>query len=678
MAGIEYTSLKVDDEDHSGVSTAVLRVAVASDAKPAEVWAADKLACTLSLPIVRLSTASPAAAAAVAQIAVGYGAAMALGASPSALSRLGDESFLITAAPGGSAIVASSAGSARGTINGAFKFMEILGFRFFTANFTERPKERTAWQLPPGFRPITFTPPLKYRDMIASPVTVPYSETDRSPHSLLNFSQALGLNGQQTHGPVAFGNAGWAEWSHQGIPESGRHGAGFVATAYNLLSPDLLNESPECGPHPHNTPCLSVWRANPEWFVCKPLDCPAPCRTPSYPCTVDEVNRTYNSQPCWSNTSLQQYMVSSLLRILRQNPNAKSISVSNMDGPDPPECPVDQPTNREENTTGGANMRAVQAIADKVNQEFPRVKIVALAYNAALEPPIKLKLGPNVIVQLCLGGTVLNQFVPMADPKNAPAVRLVRAWRRVVKALYIWDYDVSFHSNLLPFPNYRTQATHVQELSALGVTGYFGQSWGKDPGVDMIDMKTWVVARTAFDPSLNASELVEEFTDAFYSAEAAVHVRAYMSILEAAFASSNFTLDYTGKPVPNSQHLNFTFGCYSNDTLLAAASALSAAKKAAAPGEIYQLRLSQAMANIQFVILQRWQELREHAAATSVGWPLSATLAAEFERFSAAMTFAFRGSTLAPQFLQKKVVCDLPCFAKQLGLGNVSIEKVNS
>jgi hypothetical protein len=77
------------------------------------------------------------------------------------------------------------------------------------------------------------------------------------------------------------------------------------------------------------------------------------------------------------------------------------------------------------------------------------------------------------------------------------------------------------------------------------------------------------------------------------------------------------------------------------------------------------------MMNIQWVMLQRWQELRAHATATNQVWPLSASLATEFERFSAALTFSFRGSTLAPQFLQKKVMCDLPCFAKQLGLRGV-------
>jgi hypothetical protein len=128
--------------NHSRGGTLLARVAVVNDATPAELWAADKMARTLSLPLVRLSAASPVAA--VAQIAVGYGAATALGASPSALSRLGGEGFFISTAPGGSAIVASSTMSARGTINGVFRFLNILGFRFFSANVTRVPKEK-AW-----------------------------------------------------------------------------------------------------------------------------------------------------------------------------------------------------------------------------------------------------------------------------------------------------------------------------------------------------------------------------------------------------------------------------------------------------------------------------------------------------------------------------------------------------
>ena len=69
-------------------------------------------------------------------------------------------------------------------------------------------------------------------------------------------------------------------------------------------------------------------------------------------------------------------------------------------------------------------------------------------------------------------------------------------------------------------------------------------------------------------------------------------------------------------------------------------------------------------------MLLRWRELQEYANATKQVWPLSTTLAAEFDLFAAALTFAFRDSTQAPQFMESKKYCDLPCFAKELGLNH--------
>ena len=71
-------------------------------------------------------------------------------------------------------------------------------------------------------------------------------------------------------------------------------------------------------------------------------------------------------------------MTNRILAILRSDPSIRIISVSNMDGGEV-ECPPDNAANRAENTTGGANMRAVAAIAAAVAQEFPHVFIETLA-----------------------------------------------------------------------------------------------------------------------------------------------------------------------------------------------------------------------------------------------------------------------------------------------------------
>jgi hypothetical protein len=42
----------------------------------------------------------------------------------------------------------------------------------------------------------------------------------------------------------------------------------------------------------------------------------------------------------------------------------------------------------------------------------------------------------------------------------------------------------------MPFGNYFSEASHIKELVALGVNGYYAEGC-PHPGVDMIDLKTY-------------------------------------------------------------------------------------------------------------------------------------------------------------------------------------------
>ena len=97
---------------------------------------------------------------------------------------------------------------------------------------------------------------------------------------------------------------------------------------------------------------------------------------PAAPCTAVTVNKTYNSQPCWSAPGAVDTMTKNVLKILRADPTIKIVSVSNMDGGvsfSP--CPMDMVAAKAENATGGANFYAVRDIAAAVADEFPHVKV---------------------------------------------------------------------------------------------------------------------------------------------------------------------------------------------------------------------------------------------------------------------------------------------------------------
>ena len=682
----------------SGSGSFPTTVNVMSDGTPTELWAAAKLAELLSLPLVKQPATAVVAShtrdiAADSEILVGFSAATLVGGvTPATLSKLpGHDSYFMSTTADSSVVIASSANSRRGTMNGIYAFLRALGFQFLTRNATVVPAR--PWSLPDGWSTAvhTFTPPLEQRDMDTSTAAdldrttrIPKNWTSLQNYSIVwppsNYSAAVGLDGFFAFAPVG-GRAAQVNWGWGGVPNGGR--AGYVATAYDLLCESLVADTSDCAgkgtdePHPHNTPCLATWRKHPEWFVCHPVICnKLPCPT-LFPCTVTEVNQTGYSQPCWSNTSLQTTMAANILKILRQNPDASSVSVTGMDGPSL-ECPPDGKANKEEGTTGGANFRAVKAIAAIVNTEFPHVKLQTLAYVGSFAPPKILKFGGNVIVQLCING--LDQFLPLSDPKNQKIASAISAWVKVVPTLYIWDYTCNFENSAIPVGNYFSQAKHIKELAALGVKGYYGEGC-PHPGIDMIDLKTFLAARTAFDPSLDTTALITEFTTGFYSAGAAPHVREYMHVMANSFATANASQDYNGRPLAVPWHHGINDAQYGNMTVLSAAAALSAAKQAAAPGKLFQLRLSQAMLNILWVILQRWEELRQFATASGTAWPLPDSQSAAFDVFAEGLTFAFANDEPKsgdPWFYEhipgpphtKSVnkECDLACFKLQLGL----------
>jgi hypothetical protein len=221
----------------------------------------------------------------------------------------------------------------------------------------------------------------------------------------------------------------------------------------------------------------------------------------------------------------------------------------------------------------------------------------------------------------------------------------------------------------------------------LGIKGYYAEGC-PHPAVDMIDLKTYVAARTAFEPSLDTRSLIVDFTRHFYGALASDHVIEYMEIMATSFNSSNSSLDYNGHVLTGdpSRHMGITNAIYNNKTLLSAATALAAAQKVAVTGgatAIQQLRLQQAMLNVLWVILQRWDGLQMFAAAShpKIPWPLPLSKAVAYEDFAAGLTFAFEVDEPAgvPYFTAHlpvapgssrytSIACDLACFKAHIGL----------
>ena len=320
-----------------------------------------------AVPVLVNSTAShPAGSPA---IAVGFGAATALGVRPSVLAGLGNESLVVSAGrpgiPAGVFVVSGGELSQRGDTFAVFELLRRMGCRFLAYDMTmEEELGELFWSrraLPPSLPSgidITFHPALDYRD------TNEWAGTAKG-HG--NTSAALDYDGLNT--------PGIGEQQVEYAPP------GFAHTSYALLSRSGLMSN-------HAPP--ELWNTHREWFCTNSKT--EPLRlwlTASVRAGPRVVNATHNDnttfgQLCWGNASMVEFMIQQMRRSLHfwtaYRPNYYSIvSVSVEDNGYYCNDTNEQRIYAEEGSLSGPLIRAVNTIAAALREEFPHVRVSTLA-----------------------------------------------------------------------------------------------------------------------------------------------------------------------------------------------------------------------------------------------------------------------------------------------------------
>lgn len=226
------------------------------------------------------AVAESSAAGGGAQIAVGWGAATKLGVPAQLLGGLGREGYLASSqpsdgVPAGSVALSGGPGAPRGTLYAVNAFMEAIGVTFLAQDTTLLPAS-----LPPlpALNTSSFVPRMEYRDQFEFPLM---EKTNAS----LDLNVHLGLTINSDH-PERGAQTIYA-------PPSDVH------TSYALLCPP----GQKCATVGSGIPS-SLFKSHREWFWP-----PAPAK-PGY------------GQLCWSNVSLQHFMVRQVKAYLDSAPNA--------------------------------------------------------------------------------------------------------------------------------------------------------------------------------------------------------------------------------------------------------------------------------------------------------------------------------------------------------------------
>lgn len=404
-------------------------------------------------------------------IAVGPAAALSVDAGIDlSFDQLGHEGIVIRTVRT-DLILTGAEGADRGTLYAVYTLLDKLGMRWWTPTETHIPSSAT---LTVSDINITYRPTFEYRDLCTlDAMNHEWAARNRSSGS---FVSAI-------------------------PPEKG----GQVTYA----------ETPKYFVHTFDTlvPHQDYGKDHPEWFA------------------ESDGKRQVDllTQLCLTNTELLEFVKQRVREVAAAAPKDTDviISVSQNDNSSPCQCARCLAVDAEEGSPAGTLLRFVNAIADDIATDYPRVAIDTLAYRYTRKAPRITRPRDNVIVRLCSIECSFSQ--PMTHAVNKAFASDLREWSAISNRLYVWDYVTNFSHYVHPHPNLHVLGPNVQFFAQHHVKGVMEQGNLYSPGGDFTTLKQWVLAQLLWDPSLDGGQLIARFVDEYYGA-AAPDVARYIEL----------------------------------------------------------------------------------------------------------------------------------------------------
>ena len=368
-----------------------------------------------------------------------------------------------------------------------------------------------------------------------------------------------------------------------------QYAGGFVHTYYPLVPPD------------------KYFAQHPEWY------------------SLINGKRTHdNAQLCTTNPELRDFIVQQVKALLKADPQATIVSVSQNDCFNPCQCPICRALAAQEGSDAALTLDLANYVADQIKDEFPKVAVDTLAYQWSRHPTKTMRPRPNVIVRLC--SIECNFADPLFAPSNKPFANDIEGWHKLANRLYIWDYCTDFANYLQPEPDYFSLGPTIQWFAKSGVKGVFEEGDYTSSGGDMAELKAWLIAQMLWDPTQDPDKLIHEFLKGYYGgADAPIY--DYLKLMSSAAKGVHVSFAMG----TNASFLNY-------DTMSKARKLWVDAERRVAkePEKLARVKMSEL--SEQFVWLTHWQQFRDAATAKSDPWPFAPTLQAAAQAWLAQAT----------------------------------------
>jgi len=241
---------------------------------------------------------------------------------------------------------------------------------------------------------------------------------------------------------------------------------------------------------------------------------------PEYFSMVKGKRLAKRTQPCLTNPEVLAIAKKVIRGWIKAAPHATVFSVSQNDWHNYCQCPKCSALAKEEGSQSGPVIHFVNAIADDIAADHPDKIISTLAYQYTRKPPRHVKPRPNVTVRLCSIECCFSH--PLATcGHNRSFTDDIKGWSKICKRLSIWDYVIDYHHSVMPFPNLRVLKPNIRFFINNGVTSIYEEAAYFTPGTEFAELRTWIIAKTLWNPNYSTDKAIREFLAGYYGPAAA-------------------------------------------------------------------------------------------------------------------------------------------------------------
>ncbi len=242
----------------------------------------------------------------------------------------------------------------------------------------------------------------------------------------------------------------------------------------------------------------------------------------------------FDSQPCLSDETVYQRMLSNARKWLEENPDSPIISISQNDSHKETlgcQCEKCRAVDEAEGTPMGSVLKFVNRMAEDLEKDYPNVVVDTLAYRYTRKPPKTIRPRENVAIRLCPIDYCFGHALDDMDCKgNIEFKELIESWAKVCKRLYIWDYVTDFAHYISPFPNFEVLWENVQFFKRNNVVGLFEEGNFESVSGEFGALRGYLLAKLLWNPDMTKEEyhaLMDEFLQDYYG-EGWRYIREYI------------------------------------------------------------------------------------------------------------------------------------------------------